>query len=271
MSIINRQNQLDNPYFFPFLSFCMNRIQEYEKYHFEMQDIGDVDPAYPMLIYLSDRYDLNMEQRYWLAFLYSTNYCGPTSFFMINDFPDFETVGVSRLQKWWETNKPKCLFQTDRKYVKLRDQFVRCFTSYRDLIGSKSQEERFRSLIGMDPVETYNNCYKYFIDIYGFGRYSMFLYLESIHAVTGFDMHPRWLDLQNSRSSCNGLCYAIGKEKYYRDKESLLPESAINELNKDLDDLAKYVQKTRPYPEHRDNTLCLQEVASSQEIFRLLC
>lgn len=226
----------------------MNRTLVYEKYHMEMQDIGDIDPQYPMLLYICDRFDLNMEQRYWLAYLFAISYCGPTVYFMYNDFPDFETVDVGRLTRWWERNKVRTVFQTDRKYIKLRDQVVESFKSYRQLIGKGTQEAKFKELIGKNHKDTYQRCYNYFINLFGFGRYSMFLYLESVHVLTGFNMRPEGLDLQNSDTCRNGLCYATSKDKYVSKKGVKMFQSVLDELEEDLDSLVSRFSKKRPFP-----------------------
>jgi hypothetical protein len=46
-----------------------NSLKEYINYHNLMYNMGDIDPSYPMLRYVCDRFELNIEQRYWLAFL----------------------------------------------------------------------------------------------------------------------------------------------------------------------------------------------------------
>ena len=112
----------------------VSRVAEYMQYHRESLKIKDIDPSYPALKYICDRFELNVEQRYWLAFLYSCCYCVPTVYYIYNEFPDFETVDVARLQRRRDANKQKLLFQTDRRWIKMNDQFVETFLSYRDII-----------------------------------------------------------------------------------------------------------------------------------------
>ena len=79
-----------------------NRIQSYLRYHSESQKIGDIDPAHGMLEYICNRFELNLEQRYWLAFVYALTYCGPSTFYVYNEFPDFENLDAGRLERWWK-------------------------------------------------------------------------------------------------------------------------------------------------------------------------
>ena len=90
---------------------------------------GDCDPSYPALNYVADRLELNLEQRYWLAFLYGTNYCVPTTYYIFNEYPIFEEIDINDLQQWWDKNKQKTYFQTDRAKVKNFNLFIKIFES----------------------------------------------------------------------------------------------------------------------------------------------
>ena len=213
------------------------RWDGYKSYHTKMMTIGDCDPALPALRYLSDRFEFNLEQKYWLAFLYSTNYCVPTTFFMINEFPDFENVDCRRVEKWWNKNKQFLFFQTDRKKVKNFNKFVPMVESYKKLMGD-SQIEVFKKFAKNNPQDTYKAVYNFVIkNIYYVGRFSTFLYLEALHAITDFNMLPDGLDLKNSESSRNGLLYACGMDEFitlHHKKASklLTPEVYIHLKNK---------------------------------------
>ena len=102
-------------------------IKSYHEYHTLSMAAKDVDPSVICLRYLAERFELNIEQRYWIAFLYGTCYCAPTVFYMYNEFPDFEGVDVDRMQKWWDEKKSLLIFQTDRLRIKSNNQFVDIF------------------------------------------------------------------------------------------------------------------------------------------------
>lgn len=189
-----------------------NRLDHYLRYHYEMQRRGDLDPQYPALQYLARRYELNLEQRYWIAFLFACCYCVPTVFYVYNEFPDFENVDVARLGRWWALNKKNTLFQTDRLRIKTSDLLVETFLSYRNLVGS-SQSAKFLSLKRSTPQASYRAAYDEMMKVRNFGRYTMFLYLEAVYTLTGFDMSPDRLDMKNALSSRNGLCYALGYDE----------------------------------------------------------
>lgn len=182
----------------------------YLEYHKQSSDAGDIDPAFDALVYLCDRFELNTEQRYWLAFLYGLCYSVPTVFYIYNEFPDFENVDVDRLQRWWDANGRKCLFQTDRLRIKTQNLVVPTFVSYRSLIGKTTQQRAWEWSAGTnDPEQAYMAAYQHWSHIKNFGRFTMFNYLQAVNVLTGFNMEPDWLDLDNAESCRNGLAFAV--------------------------------------------------------------
>lgn len=186
-------------------------LTDYVTYHRQSIDAGDVDPSYSMLRYVCERFELNVEQRYWLAWLYATCYCGPTVFYVYNEFPDYENVDEGRLERWWSGNRNRLMFQTDRRWVRSRNQWTAMFRSYREIVGRGTQEQRFALLKSKDRHLNYDNCWRAFSRMYQFGRFAMFLYLEAVHVVTGFPMMPRTMSLADAESCRNGLALAIGR------------------------------------------------------------
>lgn len=191
----------------------MGVLTEFLDYHAASSKARDIDPANDCLRYIANRFELNIEQRYWLAFLYATCYSAPTAFYIYNEFPDFENVDIGRLRRWWAANKNNCVFQTDRRWVKSNDQFPDIYLSYKKFVGGEHMKQRWRFMI-MDtanPQTTYDLAMDECSDIYTFGRFTLFIYLEMIHVLTGFPLEPTRLDLKFADSSRNGLAFALGK------------------------------------------------------------
>lgn len=235
----------------------MKRLAEYKQYHYEMLRIGDCDPQYPALCYLADRFELNIEQRYWLAFLFSCCYAVPTVYYMYNEFPDYSTVNVNRLQRWWTQNKALCLFQTDRLRIKTGDQFVPTFQSYASVVGP-SQAIKFQSFRRTSAVATYQAAYEEMNKVKNFGRFTMFLYLEAVARLTGFNMIPQGLDIRNSKSSRNGLLYVLGLDDLI-DTEP--PKSTCLALERQFQALVTHLRANSRIKQHTDvwnteTTLC---------------
>lgn len=171
--------------------------------------VGDCDPAYPALNYIADYIELNKEQRYWLAWLYGCTYCAPTAWYILNEFPDYENVNVERLQRWWNDNKRSLVFQTDRRYVQNTDKFIQMFKSYKLLVGDRQAEnfEFFKTGGYATPQIRYDAVYKFTKQLYYFGRFSLFNYLEALTNLTDLKMDASSLYLREAESCRNGLCY----------------------------------------------------------------
>jgi hypothetical protein len=183
---------------------------EYIDYHIQSSNAKDIDPSNDCLKYVADRFELNIEQRYWLAFLFATCYSATTVYYIYNEFPDYENVDVGRLQRWWDSNRDKTLFQTDRLRVKTQNRFVETFVSYRQLLNGMSQKDYYESLKQPTRQNTYDNCYDNLINIKNFGRFTMFIYLEMVNVLTDYPLEPTYLDLKNAESCRNGLVYHLG-------------------------------------------------------------
>lgn len=183
---------------------------DYLKYHIDSSKIRDIDPANDMMVYLANRFELNMEQRYWLAFLYSTCYCGPTVYYIYNEFPDFENVDVKRLEKWWKANKDKCVFTTDRLRVKTSNQFVPTFESYKKFIGDRTQQQKFSEFRTPFEQQTWREAEKGVMQVRNVGRFTSFIYLEMVNVLTDFKCYPKSIDWDNADNCRQGLLYAYG-------------------------------------------------------------
>lgn len=201
----------------------MSRLDQYLAYHTESARIGDIDPSYSMLLYVCDRFELTVEQRYWLAWIYAMTYCGASTFYVYNEFPDYENVDVGRLQRWWdERGREEIICQTDRRWVRSSSLFVPAFRSYHQWVGTFGQHEHFSILTrGYEtPEARYDAVYRSARELYSFGQFSLFLYLEALHTITPLELCPTDLDLNMAWSCRNGLYYAYGLDQYIDDAQT---------------------------------------------------
>jgi hypothetical protein len=239
----------------------VSRLPEYLAYHAESARIGDIDPSYAMLRYVCDRFELNEEQRYWLAFIYGLTYCGASVFYVYNEFPDAENVDVGRLQRWWDARgRAEIICQTDRRYVRSNNQFVPAFESYRRWLGGKTQTEHFAALAtGATPEERYDAVYRSARQLYSFGQFSLFLYLEALHTITPLDLAPTTLDLNFAHSCRNGLCYAYDLDQWLTESEMPTPAGAHDDIQAAWDDLLPRLRENVSPPPtvwNIETTLC---------------
>ena len=205
-----------------------SRLDEYLRYHTESARCGDIDPSYSMLLYLCDRYELNVEQRYWIAWLYAMSYCGACAFYWYNEFPDYECVDVGRMQRWWDGGgRENSLCQTDRRWVRSSSMLVPAFVSYRDWLGGRTQHEHFAQFDQPTPEERYDALYASASELHSFGQFALFLYSESLHTVTPLDLCPTDLDLSKAWSCRYGLYYAYGLDELIGERESPTPPELV--------------------------------------------
>lgn len=224
-------------------------MKSYTEYHNESFEAGDIDPSVHCLSYLADRYELNTEQRYWIAFLYGTCYSATTTFFMYNEFPDYENVEIKRLQEWWDKNKQHLIFQTDRLRIKSNNQFVSSFVSYKNKCRS-SQEKFFQS---RSIREIYNKV----LSIKYFGRFTLFNYLDVLNQLTDITLRPSSLNMIEAKSCRNGLCYAIQREDLIKEK---LTSSEANFLHNEF---------IRVLREHQGNVFQVETTLCAYKKYRL--
>lgn len=190
----------------------MSLLEEYFLYHKNSVEIGDVDPAYPMMDYLCNRFELNTEQRYWLAFLYSLTYCGPTAYAIYNRFPDYETVSEWAVGRWWSQMRLKLLFQSDRRWIKSNNLFPVAISAYKALIGKGPQADFFNGKLKGDRYESYRSVSRSLATLPGYGRFALFIYTEALGVVCSLPIEPKQLDLRDAESSRNGVAFAIGRK-----------------------------------------------------------
>lgn len=206
------------------------RLPAYLIYHRESARIGDIDPSQAMLRYIADRYEINLEQRFWLAFLYGLTYNGPSAFYLYHEWPDFENVDLGRMNRWWTSRgRAETACQTDRRWVRSGNMFVPAVESYRRWIGSQTQESLFAlAAKGETPEQRYDHLYASASVLHSFGQFALFLYLEALDTVTPLALTPTDLDLSKAWSCRHGLLYAYNLDMYINDRETpTQPEAEI--------------------------------------------
>ena len=223
----------------------------------------DVDPAVWLTNYLNKRYEHNEEQRYWFAWLYGNTYYLPTSWVLMNEFPDFELATYDRIKDWNTRNYQKLRYQTDTKWSK--GHLPEMFKSYKDLIGNKTQKEFFDTFDGFDDL------FKHIKEKqFKFGRYSSWFYIQHLESTCGMHhINPKTLlldDHSGSRSHRNGLCMALGKDDWYDKK---LDKKQIYTLEGNGSDILIEMKERFPEYQSEINPFTMETVLCSfKKIFR---
>jgi hypothetical protein len=191
-----------------------NRKEAFIRWYAWSLKYDDCDPAVWMTNYLHKRYEHNDEQRLWFAWLYGNTYYAPTSWILLNEFPDFELATVDRMTQWNSTNYKRLRYQTDTKWNK--GHLPVMFESYQKFIGNRTQREALESYYGDNEEANFNSLWKSIKSgLHKFGRYSTWFYLQHLKHTAGILVNPTSLmldDFDGSRSHRNGLLYAVAQE-----------------------------------------------------------
>jgi hypothetical protein len=191
-----------------------NRREAFIRWYAWSLKYDDCDPAVWATNYINKRYEHNDEQRLWLCWLYGNTYHLPTSWVLLNEFPDFELATVGRMTQWNTANYKRLRYQTDTKWNK--GHLPEMFASYQKFIGDKSQREVMESYYGDNESRNFDNLWNVLKgDLHKFGRYSTWFYLQHLKHTAGVRVDPTSLmldDYSGSRSHRNGLLYALGKD-----------------------------------------------------------
>lgn len=176
----------------------------------------DCDPALFMMQYLMDRFELNIEQRYWFCWIYANTYQVATSWVIFNEFPDFENVSLERLTTWQEKYKHHLPYQKDQKW--LRGRLPETFAAYRDACPC-GQEFMWNC-----HADNFGSAWRQLLsqDFPKFGRYTAWFYLQALNECCGhsFVAPELFLGDDSSKQPRKGLALAYGlgedprKEQY---------------------------------------------------------
>lgn len=114
----------------------------------------------------------------WLVYLYSTCHSWAAAAFM-SEILDYSVITEKDLNDFWRENKPRLLFQSDRRYVKHMNQFVTMATEFL----AKSERDPygfFQSFNQGTPEEVYKKIYKEVSSWSFYGRFGTGMLLKGL-------------------------------------------------------------------------------------------
>ena len=188
------------------------------KTYYYMYKLGDLDPYVWMLNYLKKRLELNQEQVLWLCFLWGLTYQLPSAYFIWNEFPDLEFLGLRWFEKWWKENYKSIPVQRDK--LKQRPYGFETVKSYKQLVGN-SQIKFFENYLSDNPYENFAKVLQ--LKIRYFGRFSIWNWTQALKHVAGLPISPppelMKLGEYDNHSVTLGLCKAFGMDLGIKPKE----------------------------------------------------
>jgi len=225
------------------------RRELFKKYYRWSMLANDCDPALFLMNYVNKRMELNIEQKYWFAWLYANTYNVATAWILFNEFPDFENVDLGRLTQWNEVNYRKLRYQVDNRWQK--GFLPKMFESYRNNIYSiaPTQLQYFQMLCGgKSEYEDFYVCNKMIIiNFFKFGRYLSWFYLQTLRETCGLAIKPDNLLLKDdaSESHRHGLMYALGLDGFI-DKDIKLSDEVYDYLDEEAALLLSELEQEYP-------------------------
>lgn len=175
---------------------------------------------HPGLVYLylpeiCNRLNLDIEQRFWLAFLEGCTENPCTAYQIIKHVPRLPRtpVRMSLFERWHKNNWHSLCYDIDTRYNK--GHLVEQTKSYIELLGNSSQLEWFSEGSQLDPKEWFDVVWDKCVKIFKFGRLTTWSYLEFVKICTGLQYEYSSLkmnDLSGSKSHRNGLLKVLGRD-----------------------------------------------------------
>lgn len=196
------------------------RIQEFIWYHIH----GDGDCNGQVLRAYAEMKCLDAQQKFDLAYFYATTYCCASAIFLLQR----RSIIKKDPSAFADLYKGKLIFQSDRKYVRMRDTFKKMLTEWSEQI--RLEREKFDRQTGTHTgtIST-DKALQAVQEWYFFSRFSAYLFVETYCDILGIQAtRVSGLDYEgDSMTFAGGLCYVYGKdiEARYIQKNHKLPFS----------------------------------------------
>lgn len=175
------------------------RITEFVDYHIN----GDGECNNVILKWYADKHNLSPQQRYEIAFLFSMCYSVPSAIIMYNACNQGVTL---------ESLKPiksRVIFQSDRKYMKMKDNFergVKCF------VENNSDYEKFKNDVCVEGLIGLAHAIRKVQSWVMFGRFGAFLFLETLCALEDVRVVDTTMKWSQGDTATSGIMNLFGKD-----------------------------------------------------------
>lgn len=205
------------------------RIAEFVEYHKN----GDGECNNVVLKAWADKHCETLQQKYELAYYFSITYCVESAVILFEEQRNI----FKAINTWVKQNKGSILFQSDRKYIRMKDSFERCLVNFRDNIHSVDD---FIAKVCENNIIVLKKAIPYVSSWELFGRFSAFLFLETFVELTGFPIENTTIEWKNGNTATSGLMNVFGfdKQAIIFDKHNKLLFST-----KDMDNMLDIVLK----------------------------
>lgn len=174
------------------------RVEEFVQYHIN----GDGECNTVVLSEWANRRNLGLQERFELAYFFSVTYCVESAIVIFLQ----KKEALENPRGWARENKEKLVFQSDRKYMKMKDSFensLSWFSKHRDagkFLKNIEKDGRIDLDLAVSEVEGW----------YMFGRFSAFLFLEMFVNLIGAEFENTTIDWKHGNTATSGLLNVFG-------------------------------------------------------------
>lgn len=189
---------------------------------------------------------MDKDQQAWWVLLYSACYCMGTACVLEREL-DYRKVRRKELDEFWEVNKPKLIFQSDRRYIKNMNQFN--YIAWDFLSRSKRKPWEYLSqFITDDPYENYKRLYKEVSSWKYYGRFGTILFLYNLHKLMGVPLDYNEYDWKSGKTTTSALFNAFYKDDRAEEfeAEGKLTSEELTWLDNTLSKLMRVLKKRYP-------------------------
>ena len=173
------------------------RLEEFCIYHRD----GDGECNAILLKEYADAHRLKAKDRFDLAYFFSITYCCESGVILfLNRGMDLYAL------------KEDMIFQSDRKYVRMKDYFERLIYQWQNSLSHYDTTKWFEN-----GVLSLEKAIKYVKKWYMFGRFSAFLFLETYATLMNTPVTNTTIDWEHGDTATSGLLNLFGHDEYATD------------------------------------------------------
>lgn len=191
------------------------RISEFCAYHRD----GDGECNNVVLKAWADNHGLDFQQRYELAYFFSITYCAESAIIL---FLSKKQV-FSHISDWVKQNKQFLVFQSDRKYIRMKDSFEKCLRGFEN----RSDGRIFLEEVSESGTILLSKAVPAVCSWELFGRFSAYVFIETFAALTGIPVENAKMDWKKNTTATSGIMNVYGldnaAEAWDKTKKLLVP------------------------------------------------
>ena len=226
------------------------RIQEFAEYHKN----GDGECNGVVLAAWAKNHGLNDQEKYELAYLFSITYCVESAIVLFTDPAEKK----ANIESWAKERKPQIVFQSDRKYIRMKNSFERCLSQFYRKINDVNQ---FRAKVCEAGTLILDKAIRYVESWEMFGRFSAFLFLETFVRITGEKAeNAKTIDWLNGNTATSGLMnvYGLDENAADFDKTGRIPEKLLSQMDSMFFNIKNLIAKQggNPATTELETSLC---------------